>query len=125
MHEELMALRPEFEGLMKEALNSVSCDCVVHLQDVYELVSMLPNKMIYRTVRLPLVFCPSGATHTSIAKLFFTVSQDTMVLETSRLISRLQSAERANQAKSDFLAMMSHEVRTPMNGILGMTGLLL
>jgi CheY-like chemotaxis protein/HPt (histidine-containing phosphotransfer) domain-containing protein len=35
------------------------------------------------------------------------------------------SAEAADQAKSDFLANMSHEIRTPMNGILGMIGLLL
>jgi signal transduction histidine kinase/CheY-like chemotaxis protein len=125
MHEELMALRPEYEGLMKEALNSVSGACVAHMQDEYESVSILPPKVIYGTVSFPRVFCLSRAMDTSIGKLFFTVSQDTMVLETSRLISRLQSAERANQAKSDFLAMMSHEVRTPMNGILGMTGLLL
>lgn len=34
-------------------------------------------------------------------------------------------ADRANKAKTDFLAAMSHEVRTPMNGILGMSSLLL
>ena len=34
-------------------------------------------------------------------------------------------AERANQAKSRFLASMSHEIRTPMNAVLGMTHLLL
>jgi PAS domain S-box-containing protein len=34
-------------------------------------------------------------------------------------------AESANRAKSRFLAAMSHEVRTPMNGILGMSSLLL
>ncbi len=34
-------------------------------------------------------------------------------------------AEAASQAKSEFLATVSHEVRTPMNGIIGMTGLLL
>jgi signal transduction histidine kinase/BarA-like signal transduction histidine kinase len=33
-------------------------------------------------------------------------------------------AEKANQAKSAFLATMSHEIRTPMNSILGMTELL-
>jgi two-component system, sensor histidine kinase and response regulator len=35
------------------------------------------------------------------------------------------AALAAAQAKSDFLAMVSHEVRTPMNGVIGMTGLLL
>ncbi|MBV8551781.1 MAG: response regulator [Acidobacteriaceae bacterium] len=35
------------------------------------------------------------------------------------------AAKAASQAKSIFLATMSHEVRTPMNGIIGITGLLL
>jgi two-component system sensor histidine kinase RpfC len=33
-------------------------------------------------------------------------------------------AERANQAKGDFLAFMTHELRTPLTGVVGMTELL-
>ena len=36
-----------------------------------------------------------------------------------------EAADEANRAKSAFLAVVSHEVRTPMNGILGMLRLLL
>ena len=35
----------------------------------------------------------------------------------------LRSAEAANQAKSSFLSNMSHDIRTPMNAIIGMTSI--
>ena len=38
-------------------------------------------------------------------------------------LDALKLAKDANHAKSDFLARMSHDIRTPMNAITGMTAI--
>lgn len=50
-----------------------------------------------------------------------------IVVLQSQLNAKLQEvaylANKANNAKSEFLSRMSHDIRTPMNGIIGMTAI--
>ncbi|TAN45145.1 MAG: DUF3365 domain-containing protein [Nitrospirae bacterium] len=48
-----------------------------------------------------------------------------IVQKTEEVERARDSAETANRAKSSFLSMMSHDIRTPMNAIIGMTGIVL
>ena len=47
-----------------------------------------------------------------------------LMLQADEMRDLGEQAQKANQAKSDFLAAMSHEIRTPMTSVLGMTDLL-
>jgi len=74
-----------------------------------------PNGMVLEIQSAPL---PDG----SVVRTFTDITeqkQTEAVLRAAR-----DEAHRAARAKSEFLAMMSHEIRSPMNGLLGIIELL-
>ncbi len=52
------------------------------------------------------------------------IESDALVLARDEAHSAARAADKANLAKSTFLATMSHEIRTPLNAVIGMASLL-
>jgi signal transduction histidine kinase/CheY-like chemotaxis protein len=98
------------------ALRSVMCTPVEH-QGKFIGIVYLENNLTTNA------FTPTRA---QLVRMFAT--QAAISIENARLLGNLeasrQEAERANRAKSTFLASVNHELRTPMNGIIGAIELL-
>jgi signal transduction histidine kinase/ActR/RegA family two-component response regulator len=78
-----------------------------------------------RTVTLDRCPMAQGGWLTTVKDVSDQVRADLAETEAAMMRDRARHAQDASLAKSMFLATMSHEVRTPMNGILGLAGALL
>lgn len=107
-------------------INSVECDLMI----------FVPSKLISADTAL----ISQGTTYVLIAILVLfamlcytiyvfvriNIKRDRKMIAQQKQVNELlekqaQAADSANKAKSRFLSYMSHDIRTPMNGIMGMT----
>ena len=114
-------------------------DIVMPDMDGYEALSVL--KASEKTIDIPVIFITGLSEYADeekglslgaadyISKPFspqivkLRVENQLKIINQTRLIIEKETAERSSRAKSEFLSRMSHEMRTPMNAIIGMTKL--
>ncbi len=98
-------------------------------QSVGQVLWVLFSHSEQRLGLLKLLRLQGGFNSSDISLAIAYATQSALALENARLFEAVnhlaEQANASNQAKSDFLAQVSHEVRTPMNGILGMNELLM
>ena len=118
---------------------------IYHMENAeWTLIFMVPSRyvamntvdLVNTTIRLVLVFAVFMIVVSGGLIFWILKKQQKLAVEAERenslaleklngeLEKAVQKADAANKAKSDFLANMSHDIRTPMNAIVGITGLM-
>ncbi len=103
-------------------LNSRGEECILAYTPVtavgnWTLLSFMPMKDLSENTEnwLLIGFVSAGLL------ILFVFDLAVMVYFNKKLQASAKEAKAANQAKTDFLSTMSHDIRTPMNAIIGLT----
>ena len=97
----------------------VTAHARVHSTDDWTIVTMIPSAELgSSTIDWSLIgIITAGLLFLLVFNLV------TMMGFNRQLAAAVESADKANHAKTDFLSTMSHDIRTPMNAIVGLTAI--
>ena len=118
--DELVSEKSRSEFMEKLSLNHIRADGKDYSLTYEKLTD---NGIVYLQARVSFVHEKDGG----LAVVVGTRNVDDLIKKERQQEMALQAAydaaEAANKAKTDFLSNMSHDIRTPMNGIIGMTAI--
>ena len=115
-----MAVSKSSEQILVDVLNkSLQCLSSTELSRIFE------TQLNSRQVTLVDFFYSNPIVSVGVIVLFLVISLTMafMIFYSRRIKKKNQQLAIANNAKTDFMSRMSHDMRTPMNGILGLTQL--
>ncbi len=123
---EAMGRNAEYSTMFREGNENEYLLCTDLTNSEWFLVSVMPHGTLDRILEnlgaerqfmtlIMALFILAGVM--VIFLLYYRLSQQQM----QELDQARREATKANKAKSEFLSSMSHDIRTPMNGIVGMT----
>jgi signal transduction histidine kinase/BarA-like signal transduction histidine kinase len=109
--------------------DAIEVDVSIPTNIVWKLSVEPTDGWVSRSWRIAIVLSALGLFALSMTYIYFYLQKQANALKDKAqqraLADALTAAEEANQAKSAFLSRMSHDIRTPINGIMGMTGIAL
>ena len=93
-------------------------------EDIYRFEYTTPDESVIKTLAMvPLSWKDGRVENVLFAAQDITQSKKMELASRQALKEAFEAAEHANRAKTEFLTNMSHDIRTPMNAIVGMTAI--
>lgn len=115
-------------SILTKSIETITTDDISSISDAYtyyernktSLIAMIYAQPVFFVVMIMLVaFLLFG----SVLTILINRQGKLVKIKNAQLSAALDNAEQASRAKTDFFARMSHDMRTPMNGILGLASL--